>query len=152
MDSSNSDRVLVSAYGTRPPSTGDGGLDAWNGGDDDDEEIVPIPVKFELSPIVNLFTAENLDARHNISSEAILRWFLPLYLDFCRVFDFDCSPERGCGFDDKCGFEENCVVDVLKGPGRYKCQGKVIIELPDMAYVYAGNNEIFFLAFICIYD
>ena len=30
------------------------------------EEIVPIPVKFELAPIINLFTKENLDERHGI--------------------------------------------------------------------------------------
>ena len=35
-------------------------MDSWP------EEIVPIPVKFELAPIVNLFTKENLDERHGI--------------------------------------------------------------------------------------
>ena len=35
-------------------------MDSWP------EEIVPIPVKFELAPIVNLFTKENLDDRHGI--------------------------------------------------------------------------------------
>ena len=71
------------------------------------------------------------------SSEAILRWFLPLYLDFCDVFDFDCSRERGCGFDDNCLFEEDCVVDVLSGPGRYRCQGrtaKPALLLPGQAH------------------
>ena len=71
-------------------------------------------------PLANLF--EHLPSN---SSESILRWFLPLYLDFCDVFDFDCSRERGCGFDDNCDFEEDCVVDVLSGPGRYRCQGKM---------------------------
>ena len=37
--------------------------------------------------------------------------FLPLYLKYCKVFDYDCSLESGCGFDDSCGFEENCVRD-----------------------------------------
>ena len=64
-------------------------------------------------------------AYFTFSSEAILRWFLPLYLDFCDVFDFDCSRERGCGFDDSRAFEEDCVVDVLSGPGRYRCQGRM---------------------------
>ena len=35
-------------------------MDSWP------EEIVPIPVKFELAPIINLFTKENLDERHGI--------------------------------------------------------------------------------------
>ena len=41
--------------------------------------------KFELTPIVNLFTEENLDERYNVSSVAILEWFLPLYLKYCKV-------------------------------------------------------------------
>ena len=35
-------------------------MDSWH------EDMVPIPVKFELTPIVNLFTRENLDERHGI--------------------------------------------------------------------------------------
>ena len=35
-------------------------LDSWP------DDMVPIPVKFELAPIVNLFTKENLDERHGI--------------------------------------------------------------------------------------
>lgn len=124
VDPSNSDRALVSTYGTPPPES-DSDMDSW------DEEMIPIPVKFELTPIVNLFTQENLDERHGISSEAILRWFLPLYLDFCDVFGFDCSRERGCGFDDNCDFEEDCVVDVLSGPGRYRCQAPSWADLPN---------------------
>lgn len=68
MDPSNSDRVVVSTYGTAPPSTDDGGLEGWNEDKDDEDKgrIVPIPVKFEITPIVNLFTKESLDERHNI--------------------------------------------------------------------------------------
>ena len=44
----------------------------------------PIPIKFELTPIVNLFTSDNLD-RHNISSANITKWFLPLYVRYCKV-------------------------------------------------------------------
>ena len=73
-----------------------------------------------ITDLVDTQTCANIFS----SSEAILRWFLPLYLDFCDVFDFDCSRERGCGFDDNCLFEEDCVVDVLSGPGRYRCQGR----------------------------
>lgn len=89
-----------------------------------DQEFDPIPVKFELTPIVNLLTTENLDERLNISSTKILGWFLPLYLKYCKVFDFDCSAETGCGFDDSCGFEENCVRDRL-AKNAHRCQGEI---------------------------
>ena len=49
------------------------------------EDIHPIPIKFELTPIVNLLTVDNLDERYNITSKAILEWFLPLYLKYCKV-------------------------------------------------------------------
>ena len=45
----------------------------------------PIPIKAEFTPIVNLFSTANLDEKHNISSTAILQWFLPLYLKYCKV-------------------------------------------------------------------
>ena len=44
--------------------------------------------KFELTPIVNLFTEENLDERYNVSSVTILEWFLPLYLKYCKVYKY----------------------------------------------------------------
>ena len=47
--------------------------------------INPIPIKAEFTPIVNLFSTANLDEKHNISSTAILQWFLPLYLKYCKV-------------------------------------------------------------------
>ena len=73
--------------------------------------------------MVNLFTRENLDERLNVSSSAILKWFLPLYLKYCKVFDYDCSVETGCGFDDACTFDENCVRD-RNAKGGYRCQGE----------------------------
>ena len=73
--------------------------------------------------MVNLFTRENLNERLNVSSSAILKWFLPLYLKYCKVFDYDCSVETGCGFDDACTFDENCVRD-RNAKGGYRCQGE----------------------------
>ena len=39
-----------------------------------DQDFAPIPLKFELTPIVNLFTNENIDKRFNISSTKIMDW------------------------------------------------------------------------------
>lgn len=63
-------------FGNKPGSK----LDSWS-----DEDIKPIPIKMELTPIVNLFNPATLDEPHNISSSAILSWFLPLYLKYCKV-------------------------------------------------------------------
>ena len=93
-------------------------MDAW-----EDQDSNPTPLKFELTPVVNLFTSDNMDKRLNVSSARIIKWFLPLYLKYCKVFDFDCSLETGCGFDDSCAFEENCVRDRQAKKG-HKCQGK----------------------------
>eukprot|EP00095_Tigriopus_kingsejongensis_P005914 maker-scaffold392_size185621-snap-gene-0.24 protein:Tk05914 transcript:maker-scaffold392_size185621-snap-gene-0.24-mRNA-1 annotation:"PREDICTED: uncharacterized protein LOC100215110" len=113
IDNHNPDRIQMTTYSSKPE---DGDFEKWH-----DQEFKAIPIKFELTPIVNLFTKESLDDRHNISSPDILEWFLPLYLKYCRVFDLDCTVEKGCGFDDTCGFEENCVVDRNAKKG-YACQ------------------------------
>ncbi len=69
-------RTKLVTFGDAPDSD----LKSWK-----DQEIRPIPIKFELTPIVNLFNEDNLDNRYNISSKAILDWFLPLYLKYCKV-------------------------------------------------------------------
>lgn len=118
IDLMDEERILKSTYGTAPK---DGDLDKWT----DKDDFLPMPVKFELTPIVNLFTVENLDDRLNISSKKILKWFLPLYLKYCTVFDLECGVETGCGFDDNCAFDENCVSDRLaKGGHRCNCKEK----------------------------
>ena len=70
-------RTKMVNYGTKP---GNNKLSKWI-----DEDIRPIPIKIELTPIVNLFNAEALDERYNVSSSKILDWFLPLYLKYCKV-------------------------------------------------------------------
>ena len=49
------------------------------------ENNQPIPIKFELTPIINLFNVDNLDDRYNVTSKDILDWFLPLYIKYCKV-------------------------------------------------------------------
>ena len=65
------------SYGTKSPKD----ITSWI----DEDEFRPIPIKFELTPIVNLFNPMALDERYNISSATILKWFLPLYLRYCKV-------------------------------------------------------------------
>ena len=79
LDPNDPDRVLLTQYGPAPPDNGD--LSVWNDDDYEDKskdgknkkkkqkkkeegdergDVVPIPIKFELTPLVNLFTEENL--------------------------------------------------------------------------------------------
>ena len=69
-------RTRLVTFGTKSPSD----ISKWS-----EEEITPIPIKFELTPIVNLFNPSALDERYNITSSTILKWFLPLYLRHCKV-------------------------------------------------------------------
>ena len=76
----NSRSKLVN-FGTKPDKKK---LADWK----DSKDFNPIPIKAEFTPIVNLFSTTNLDEKHNISSTAILQWFLPLYLKYCKVRKF----------------------------------------------------------------
>ena len=70
-------RTRLVNFGTKPNKK----LTDW-------KDIKPIPIKIELTPIVNLFNPTNLDEKHNISSSDILDWFLPLYLKYCKVSSY----------------------------------------------------------------
>ena len=71
-------RTKSVSYGTQTQDK----LSSWP-----DKDIRPIPIKMELTPIVNLFNPSALDERYNVSSADILQWFLPLYLKYCKVCD-----------------------------------------------------------------
>ena len=73
----SSSRTRLVNFGTKPKP--DKKLSDW-------KDIKPIPIKIELTPIVNLFNPSALDERYNVSSAEILKWFLPLYLKYCKVF------------------------------------------------------------------
>ena len=83
-------RTRLVNFGTKPNKK----LTDW-------KDIKPIPIKIELTPIVNLFNPTNLDEKHNISSSDILDWFLPLYLKYCKVSSYPLTfptfriPHRG---------------------------------------------------------
>ena len=82
----NSRSKLVN-FGTKPDKKK---LADWKNSKDPagNPNFNPIPIKAEFTPIVNLFSTANLDEKHNISSTAILQWFLPLYLKYCKVRKF----------------------------------------------------------------
>ena len=87
------------------------------------QSFTPVPLQFQLSPIVNLFTKTNLQ-RNKISAtdNEILnfkKWFLPMYWDYCKMVGVPCQPPTGCGYDDVCPIDTICT-----GSGRtQKCTG-----------------------------
>jgi len=131
----NSRSKLVN-FGTKPDKKK---LADWK----DSKEFNPIPIKAELTPIVNLFSTANLDEKHNISSTAILQWFLPLYLKYCKVLKYDCFTNRGCGYDDDCGIEETCVKEGFTSRG-FRCAVLSWADVPNWPQLTnqlnSGNN------------
>ena len=77
------------------------------------QSFTPVPLQFQLSPIVNLFTKTNLQ-RNKISAtdNEILnfkKWFLPMYWDYCKMVGVPCQPPTGCGYDDVCPINTICT-------------------------------------------
>ena len=76
------------------------------------QEFTAVPLKYELSPIINLFKKNYLDNELKVSAEKILEWFAPLYINFCQsMYGSPCVEEKGCGFDDKCPADTDCEAD-----------------------------------------
>jgi len=119
IDEGANSRTRLVNFGTKPNKK----LTDW-------KDIKPIPIKIELTPIVNLFNPTNLDEKHNISSSDILDWFLPLYLKYCKVLKYDCYTNRGCGYDDDCGIEETCVRKGFTNSD-YECQVLSWADVPN---------------------
>ncbi|XP_071744545.1 uncharacterized protein [Lepeophtheirus salmonis] len=108
------DRTEKSIFGNSVPKKG---LEKWS----EEKTKMLIPIKYQLSPIINLFTPENMDERYNVSSSTILKWFLPFYMKYCKVFEIQCFSPSGCGYDDTCTFEEQCIED-RSSATNYRCE------------------------------
>jgi len=119
--SGSSSRTRLVNFGTKPDK---------KLGKTDWKDIKPIPIKIELTPIVNLFNPSALDERYNVSSADILQWFLPLYLKYCKVLKYNCYTNGGCGYDDDCGIEETCVKEGFTSGG-YRCDVLSWADVPN---------------------
>ena len=96
------------------------------------QDYVPIPLAFELSPIVNLFTDKlirdaniRINGKRITDSFTIRKWFVPLYFDFCKTVGIEahCLPKKGCGFDDLCPVDSICK----PGGSIHRCTRKQIV-------------------------
>ena len=91
------------------------------------QDFTPVPLKFQLSPIVNLFTDANFKRNNirdaygeEISESAYLRrWFLPMFWDYCKIVGVPCNPPTGCGYDDLCPIDTICSGN----GGKHECTG-----------------------------
>ena len=45
-----------------------------------------------------------------------------------QVLNYDCFPNRGCGYDDDCGIEETCVKENFT-PRGYRCLGQKFAKI-----------------------
>lgn len=62
-----------------------------------------------------------------VTGDAIRKWFVPLYFDYCRSMQLtDCGKEKdGCGVNDKCPVDTIC-----NGQGStHKCSGKYVATI-----------------------
>eukprot|EP00111_Clytia_hemisphaerica_P012108 TCONS_00035571-protein len=79
------------------------------------QEFTPTPLKYQFSPIVNIFQKNFIEERNitnsdgdDVDSLKLRQWFMPLYDKYCEVLGFKCSMPKGCGFDDNCPVDTVC--------------------------------------------
>ena len=88
------------------------------------QDFKPVPLEYQLSPIINLFKKKYLDDQLQVSAEGIRKWFVPLYFDFCiSMYGRECSERNGCGYDDQCPSNTDCVGSATEP---HYCEGIVI--------------------------
>ena len=92
------------------------------------QDFTPVPLQFQLSPIVNLLKDSyikeanlSVDGQKITRSLDIRKWFVPLYYKYCEVKGIDCKTKSGCGIDDWCPVDTICK----KGGSIHNCTGKI---------------------------
>lgn len=114
MDSKFLTREDVSTDGSKPNSD----FTTWANQDFDNT----VPIHMRLTPILTLFTQENLDKiDKNISANHLMSWFVPMFLNLCKVMNYGCDKQvKGiCGISDACEFGEQCM---QTGKSDYICK------------------------------
>ena len=100
-------KVDILTKGSRPVSN----INDWA-----KQSFTPVPISFELSPIINLFKKSLIDDKgllfngKQIVASKIRDWFVPLYFDYCNTMGIVCSEQKsGCGINDQCSIDKICV-------------------------------------------
>jgi len=118
------DKVVKTSYGTLVRSSG-------KFGQDDIKD--PMPIKFTLAKLDNLFTpsilGKNGIPKPDETSTKILTWLRPMFDDlqkyYCEAFKDElpnCGKltSKGCGYTDNCALGEGCI-DLDTNKGTFKC-------------------------------
>ena len=75
------------------------------------EDFYPHPIRRELKPIVDLFTAKNMGEitykEKAINMSEMRGWLADYYQDYCQIFQLDCR-QTGCGISDDCEAGQFC--------------------------------------------
>ncbi|XP_002158419.1 uncharacterized protein LOC100215110 [Hydra vulgaris] len=96
------ERESVTSYGSKPAAD----LVSWS----QQNFESPSPIKMELSSLLNLFTADHMNKHPSINYKAILKWFGPLYYNYCEKNKVElgiksCDPQT----QNSCGWNDNCI-------------------------------------------
>ena len=134
---------IVITKGSRPTNIKD-----WS-----KQIFTPVPLKFQLSPIINLFANKHIRAANIIingkrvkDGKKLRKWFVPLYYKFCKTMGIkksECLPKKGCGYNDNCPHDTRC----RPGSRSFWCSGKIFFMLGFYGVYPDGIDEIFFTFF-----
>ena len=113
-------KVDILTKGSRPVSN----INDWA-----KQSFTPVPISFELSPIINLFKKSLIDDKgllfdgKQIVASKIRDWFVPLYFDYCKTIGIDCSEQKsGCGINDQSSMDKICA----DKPNKQQCLCKFL--------------------------
>ena len=94
-------REYITSYGSKPAKS----LIDWS----QQKFESPMPIKMELSSLLNLFSSAYMKKYPNINYKNILKWMGPLYYNYCETKKLalgikTCNPltKNTCGWDDNC--------------------------------------------------
>ncbi|XP_012563000.1 uncharacterized protein LOC100205745 [Hydra vulgaris] len=96
------ERESVTSYGSKPATD----LVSWS----QQKFESPLPIKMELSSLLNLFTATHMKNHPTINYKGILKWLGPLMYDYCEKNKVElgiksCNPQT----KNSCGWNDNCI-------------------------------------------
>ena len=115
-------REYITSYGSKPAAS----LLEWSNQKFD----APLPIKMELSQILNLFTKTHFKNHRDIDYKKILRWMGPLYYNYCEnnkntLKVKSCALPKGrCGYDDTCVPRQQFCNNNRNGRGYHCCTPK----------------------------
>jgi len=138
---SNMQRLKITK-GSRPnEDTG-----SWAEGD-----FVPVPLQFNLAPIINLLTDSNLDENSGLSLDRprLRQWLVPMYFNYCEVMGVSCQGGCNVHYCVECNEDGSCRqcqdgtdgIPSTMNEGYDHCEKQVCSKPENTNLVLANTNE-----------